>query len=314
MKSKRILITGASGFIGSNLLRRLLWLGFKHVHIVLRPSSDTWRICDIRNAAHEYEGDITDLPFLKKVVKEARPEVIFHCAIYGGYPFQKDEDRTFLTNFNGTVNLVRVCRDIRYKSFVNLGSSSEYGIKDGPMKETDLLEPFSVYGVSKAAATLYAQAAALKDKKPITTIRPFSVFGPYEDPGRLMPSIIKAGLTGAELIVRSPRAVRDYVYIDDAVDLLIAAASKGRSLGIINLGGARQRTVKEIVRIVSKVSGNKIRVKYAEASGPVLDPDPWQADMSKAKKLLGWRMKTSFEDGIKHTMEWMEEFEGSRYE
>lgn len=301
----RFLISGATGFIGANLARRLVHEGCRDVHLLTRKSSNRWRIDDIRKRLHDHRVDLRDPSNLKRIVKSIRPQIIFHCAIYGGYPFQKDKDKIWDTNLNGTINLIRALEAIPYKSLVNIGSSSEYGVKTGPMKEDDLLRPTNLYGLSKAAATIFACQAAMLGKRPITTVRPFSVFGPYEEATRLVPSIIDACLKGREIVIRSPGSVRDYVYIDDAVDFLLKAASKKKALGILNLGGGRQRSVREIVKIIERVAKKKIKARYGKVRRSPLEPDPWIADMTKAKRLLGWRVKTRFEDGIKKTIEWM---------
>jgi len=303
-KNKTILITGATGFVGSNILRRLIGYGCRKTHIIIRKTSDTWRIKDIEKKAHRHYADIRDSAHLKNVVRKIKPRMIFHCAIYGGYSFQKEEDAILDTNINGTINIIRGLSNIAYESFINIGSSSEYGMKNRAMNEDDELCPLDTYGVSKATATVYAQTVAASEKKPITTIRPFSVFGPYEEKTRLIPSLIDACLHDKEIFIRSPLSVRDYIYIDDVVDFFLTVAGKKTSLGILNLAGGRQRSVRDVVRTVERVAKKKLRVKYAEFAIPKLEPRYWIADMKKAKKVLGWRLTTKFESGIRKTIKW----------
>ena len=153
---KKVLITGATGFIGANLVRRAILAG-ADVSIITRKSSDTWRIMDKLECVSQY-----------------------HSAAYGGNPAQKDIWNIIESNYIGTVNLVNACKKVDFELLVNTGSSSEYGIKALPIGEEDLLEPVNDYRVSKSAATLYSQFAARSEKIPIVILRLFSPYGCYE--------------------------------------------------------------------------------------------------------------------------------------
>ena len=139
------------------LTRRYLERGAE-VFINIRNTSDTWRIRDILKEVNAVPVDITEYEKLRDALKKIQPDFIFHTAAYGGSADQKNTEKIIETNIIGTVNLIRSCRDINVNLLVNTGSSSEYGIKNSAMKESDLLEPVTEYGVSKAAATLFCQS------------------------------------------------------------------------------------------------------------------------------------------------------------
>ena len=144
---ERILITGAAGFVGANLVRRLIKENYE-VHILTRNTTNMWRIKDIYDSLHDHKVDLLEKEKLFEIVKEINPKKICHLAIYGGYSFQKDEEKIMKTNFNGTINLLDSLADINYDCFINTGSSSEYGPKINPMAETDICEPDTIYGVA----------------------------------------------------------------------------------------------------------------------------------------------------------------------
>jgi nucleoside-diphosphate-sugar epimerase len=127
-------------------------------------------------------------------MRKIRPNIIFHSAAYGTSAVQNNTQKIFETNVTGTINLIQSCMDFSFDLFVNTGSSSEYGMKEAPMHESDILEPITDYGVSKAAGTLYGRSVAINRNLPIATLRLFSPFGPYEQGSRLIPSLILAAL------------------------------------------------------------------------------------------------------------------------
>ncbi len=301
---ERIFITGATGFIGSNLTRRYLDQGAE-VFINLRKASDTWRIKDILSEVNSVAIDITDYEKLRQAIKKVRPDIIFHTATYGGSAEQKNIERIMETNITGTVNLIRSCRDTGVRLLVNTGTSSEYGIKDSAMKETSLLEPVNEYGVSKAAATLFSQTYAVTDMLPIVTLRLFSPYGRYEQKSRLVPSVILSALQKINPKISSREFVRDFIYIDDILDAYEAVTNLKNPAGkIFNIGSGQQHSVGEIVDIIVSHLGNEVTYELGAPQAWNNEPQVWQADIQKANIELRWVPRYSLNDGLAATIDW----------
>src|SRR5437899_2182523 len=149
----RALVTGATGFVGANLTRRLLAAGWE-VDVAERPGSDAWRLEGLQDAVRIHRVDLTEAEAVERVVAAARPSSVFHLAAHGGYSWQTDAERILATNVLGTLNVLQASLAHGCEAFVNTGSSSEYGFKDHAPVEDELPEPNSVYAVAKAAATL----------------------------------------------------------------------------------------------------------------------------------------------------------------
>ncbi len=189
----KVLITGASGFVGNNLARFMVQSGHE-VYLILRSEHLDWRLEDIRDHVRMAFADLRDAESVAGHVKEIKPEWVFHLAAYGAYSFQTDVESILRTNIIGTANLLQACLKTGFEAFVNTGSSSEYGFKDHAPPENELPEPNSHYAVSKVAATMFCRYTAASTGARIATLRLYSVYGPYEEPRRLMPTLILAGL------------------------------------------------------------------------------------------------------------------------
>lgn len=299
----KVLITGATGFIGSNLVREFLALG-DEVHVLTRKTSDRWRIDDVLSEICDHHADLLDYSALEKTVQGIRPNVILHSAVYGGFPSQDDAWKILDTNYKGTVNLVKACSKLEYDAFINTGSSSEYGLKQKPMREKDLLEPVGDYGVSKAAASLYCRSEAIKNDKPITTLRLFSPYGPFEESKRLMPSVIQSCLSGENPTLSCPAYVRDFIYAEDVLAAYRSAITFPATGEIINIGSGKQHTVGEAVDTIIKITKARVTPQWGSAEGRPNEPKTWQADVSKARDLLKWKPKYSLKEGLEKTVEW----------
>lgn len=308
VKGKKVLITGASGFIGSMLVRRLLQEKAQ-THIVLIPQADKWRIRDILSKVHLHYADLKNQKSLDKLILTVKPEIIFHLAAYGVYPSQKERDTIFNINFLGTKNILEACNNFNYKLFINTGSIFEYGIKKNPLKETDILEPITDYGISKAAATLYCKAVALRENKPITTLRFSTPYGYYEELPRLIPSVILSYLNGKRPQVTSPNFVRDFLFIEDAVEAYMKAVEYSeRAQGeIFNIGYARQYTIDKVVKTIAALIGSSIKPKWGNTPHYRIESNMWQTDISKAKRLLNWQPKYNLDAGLKKTINWFKD-------
>lgn len=308
VSNEKILITGATGFIGANLARAFLREGAK-VYVFIRRTSNKWRIKDILGDITEYYVDLTHREEVEKIVSHIQPEIIFHTGAYGGYPSQYDYKKIYEANLIGTINLINACSKIGFKIFINTGSSSEYGVKKLPMKENDTLEPISDYGISKALATLFCQMKAKSDRLPITTFRLFSPYGYYEEATRLIPSVILSCLRGKSPEVSSPCAVRDFIFIEDVIDVYLrVVANKDKIAGeIFNIGYGVQYSVKEVVNEIIQLTGNIVKPVYNSVFNPRIEPEIWQADISKARNVLGWVPKYDLKMGLSKSISWFAE-------
>jgi len=310
LSGEKIFITGATGFIGSNLARRCLERG-ADVFINLRKTSDTWRIKDILPEINAVPVDITEYEKLRDALREIRPDFIFHTAAYGGSADQEITEKIIETNVTGTVNVARSCRDIGVSLMVNTGTSSEYGIKNSAMDESALLEPVTEYGASKAAATLFCRSYAAAYNLPIVTLRLFSPYGRYEQKSRLVPSVILAALQKFNPRISSRRFVRDFIYIDDVLDAYESALSLRKPSGeIYNIGSGRQHSVGEVVDGIIGILGNEVTYETGVPQAWKNEPAFWQADIQKAKSELHWEPGYSLERGLTATVDWFKVHKG----
>ncbi len=304
---KRVIITGATGFVGANLARRLLREGHE-LNLLVRPLHSSWRIDEIRADVRLHEVALEDADALAQTVGRIRPEWVFHLATHGAYSSQTDLRRMVETNIDGTINLVEASLKTGFESFVNTGSSSEYGFKDHAPAEDEALEPNSHYAVTKASATLFCRYTARARKAYITTLRLYSVYGPYEEPTRLVPRLITCGLRGELPPLVSPEVARDYVYVDDVTEsyLLAAATSAGEEYGpIYNVGTGVQTSLSEAVETARRVLSIRATPRWATMPALQWDTNMWVADNRKIKGALGWQPRYSFEQGFRQTVEWL---------
>jgi len=298
------LITGATGFVGSNIVRKLI-LKKKNVHILTREKKLNWRLLDIASKITIHKIDLLSSN-LQSVINDIKPTYIFHLAAYGSLPKEENIKELIDINFLGTVNLINALKQNKFKLFINTGSSSEYGIKAIPMVETDLPFPINDYGITKLAATLYVSKEAVKNNLPLITFRLFSVYGKYEEKTRLIPSVILAAIENKPIEVGNPVYVRDFVYIDDVVDAYFQACKVKVLPGeIFNIGCGVQHSIGEVVDTIRKITKSSSIVKWdgVKKQSRQVEPKMWQADVSKARKKLNWVSGHTLEKGLLSTIQ-----------
>jgi nucleoside-diphosphate-sugar epimerase/glycosyltransferase involved in cell wall biosynthesis len=304
-----ILVLGAGGFVGANLLRRLL--GHREDVFGVVRSLPAWRLDGIDR--HILEADLNDLAAARNLVANVRPRTVFNCTAYGAYSFETDFDLIYRTNFAALVQLVELLADTDLAAFVHAGSSSEYGTKSAGPLEEESLQPNSHYSVSKAAASNYISYAGKVRRLPVVNLRLYSVYGPLEDTSRLIPNLVAKGLQGAFPPLVDPNTSRDFVYIDDVCDAFILAAARltpdiyGEAL---NIGTGRVTTIRQLAKVSADVFAIGEEPVFGSMAGRSWDLPDWYADPGKAERLLNWTAKTDLATGLKLTSEWIRSLKG----
>jgi nucleoside-diphosphate-sugar epimerase/glycosyltransferase involved in cell wall biosynthesis len=305
-----ILVLGAGGFVGANLLRRLLKYR-EDVFGVVR-TLPAWRLDGI-DRRHILEADLIDLAATRNLVANVRPSTIFDCIAYGAYSFETDQELIYRTNFTALVQLMELLADTGFTAFVHAGSSSEYGTNSaGPLEEASL-QPNSHYSVSKAAASNYISYVGNIRRLPVLNLRLYSVYGPLEDLSRLIPNLVAKGLKGAFPPLVDPNTSRDFVYIDDVCDAFVHAAARltpdiyGQAF---NIGTGRATTIREVARVAGDVFAIRAEPIFGSMAGRSWDLPDWYAAPGKAERLLNWTAKTDLATGLKLTSEWVRSLEG----
>jgi|SRR5581483_12019776 len=302
-----VLVTGAAGFVGACLVRALLARGAT-VHALLRPQSKPWRLQDVRTQLTVHHADLRDRAQVAQVLDAVHPVLVYHLATYGAYERQADAERILASNIFGTHYLLEECERCGVRLLVNAGSSSEYGYKSGPMKETDVLEPASHYAVAKAAQTHLCTLKARAGKLPVVVFRLFSVYGPWEEPDRLMPTMIRRARAGLPLEMAAPDLARDFVYVDDVVRAMLDVPRlRDLSGEILNLGSGIETTLASVVATIKELLHSPSAVQWGAMPPRRWDTSRWVCDPSHTRQVLGWSAQVNLRDGLSRMAAWMQQ-------
>lgn len=299
-----VLVTGGFGFMGSHLVRRLHHLGAK-VALIVRSSTNPWRLHDLTPALYPYPADIRDPDEVMHCVKAIKPRIIFHLAAYGTNPEQDDRQEAMAINVHGTLNVLAAAQSCAVPRMVNVGSSSEYGNMPAPIREDAALQPLDIYGSSKAAATILAQQMAQDGPTTLITLRPFGVFGESEDPHKLFSYIILTTLKGGPVRLTTCEQYRDYCYVGNVVDgLLLAATVPQIQHNVFNIGTGQGRPLHDYIELIREALPTPPHILYgarAQRGRERLAPIP---DIGRIQEQWGWNPRVSLEEGIEQTVRW----------
>lgn len=323
---KNILVTGGAGFIGSNLVERLLDQGNRA--IILDNFNDYYspllkekNICQIhgfmkrRNIPEDslklYRADIRDMPVLKEIFKENSIDVAIHLAAMAGVrPSIASPGLYYDVNVTGTLNLLEVCKENNVRRFIFASSSSVYGNNEKlPFSEQDAVDnPISPYAASKKAGELLCHTYHHLYEISIVCLRFFTVYGPRQRPDLAIHKFARLMLEGKPVpLYGDGKTARDYTYIDDTIDGVIRSIeflTEGKCVyEIINLGESKAITLSEMIETLESVLGRKAQLcRKLPQPG---DVDITYADITKARSILGYSPKKEFREGIEDFIRWL---------
>lgn len=307
---KKVLVTGADGFIGSHLAEELARRGYRVRALALYNSHGHWGHLEklppkILKRIEVVSGNITDPFYVDELVKGT--DTVFHLAALIAIPFSYTAPELYVsTNIQGTVNVLQACRRHRVKRMIHTSTSEVYGTAlYTPIDEAHPLQGQSPYSASKIGADKMAESFYRSYGLPITIARPFNTYGPRQSARAVIPTVMTQILSGkTEIRLGDTRPVRDFNYVQDTVEGFIALARSHKAIGeVVNIGSGRGVTIAQTIRMIEKVSGQKIRVKQDKKRIRPAKSEVFKLIASKAKitRLTRWKPRFTLEEGLRHT-------------
>lgn len=299
----RFLVTGAAGFIGAHVVRRLASRG--ETAVLVRPGSRLERLASCRERLTILEADLADAAAVRRVVEQAQPDAVVHLAA-AGVVTGLSAAQVVEGNLLGTYHLLAALRDTASARRVVLaGSWYEYGqVLTGASKRVPA--PTSPYGISKLAATLLALEFAAAGAVTCVVLRPFQVYGPDEPAHRLIPLVLRSALEGRRLPLENPDVFRDWVYVDDVARAFEAAVDcEASGAPAIDIGAGHATSVRDVVRRVETLAGMPADDTFrGRAYSPSADARlSGAADTGEASRRLGWTATTPLDEGLRLTVQ-----------
>jgi NAD dependent epimerase/dehydratase len=311
--NKRVLVTGAGGFIGSHLTERLVNLGARVRALVRYNSRNDWGLLEglpgaVKRRLEVIASDLTD-PFATLSFPDDC-DVIFHLAALIAIPYSYTAPAQYLAaNGVGTLNLLEAARRSGVQKFVHTSTSEVYGTAQYlPIDEAHPLTGQSPYAASKIAADKMAESYHLAFGLPVVTLRPFNTFGPRQSARAVIPTIITQALTGDTIHLGHLEPRRDLTYIDDTVEGFLRGATAPQAVGeVINLGTGMSVSIGELAQKIITLAGGKKEIACEAQRERPQNSEVWhlESNNQRAREILGWRPKVSLEEGLRKTMDFI---------
>ncbi len=309
---KRVLLTGAAGFIGYRTAKELLRRGYEVVGVdnlndYYSPKLKEYRLNLLKKEKNFkfYKVDIENIEALRVIFQENSFSGVINLAARAGVRYSIENPFVYLTtNANGTLNLLELCKEFSVKKFVLASTSSLYAGQPMPFKEELCVNtPISPYAASKKAAEVMAYTYHYLYSIDVSVVRYFTVYGPAGRPDMCIYRFIKWIDSGEPIVVYGDGTQsRDFTFVDDIAEGTVKAFEKETGYEIINLGGNHPHKLKEVISLIEEYLGKKAEIVYKPFHKADLKAT-W-ADITKAKELLNWEPKVPLEEGLKRTVKW----------
>ena len=315
-QGKRVLVTGAGGFIGSHLTERLVELGARTRALVHYNALGNWGwldSCPRKGDMEVVAGDIADRDSVRAVVQGN--DIVFHLAALIAIPYSYQAPASYVrTNVQGTLNVLQAAQECKLERLVHTSTSEVYGTaRYVPINEAHPLQGQSPYSASKIGADKMVEAFHCSFGVPAVTVRPFNTFGPRQSARAVIPTIITQALAGRSVRLGHLHPTRDLNFVANTVDGFLAAAAASEAIGqTINLGSGREISVGDLVQFIARLLGKPIDIEADEKRQrpEKSEVERLLADNARAITLLGWEPQVTLEEGLQRTIDWLREHQG----
>jgi len=315
LQGKKVLVTGAGGFIGSHLTEELVKMGAQVKAFVHYNSRNEWGMIEyvdkeIKNEVEVYMGDIIEFQSVKNAVKNS--EIVFHLAALIGIPYSYISPASYVaTNVVGTLNVLQACREEEVEKIVHTSTSETYGTAQYvPIDEKHPLQGQSPYSASKIGGDKIAESFYLSFELPVTTLRPFNTFGPRQSARAVIPTIITQALNSDTIKLGSLTPVRDLLYVKDTVNGFVKAAMEDETIGeVINVGRGEGITIGDLAQKIFRLLEKEVKI---DQDNQRVRPEKSEVmklicNYDKAKSLMAWKPGFDFDDSLNSVIEFIKE-------
>jgi len=307
---KKVLVTGAGGFIGSHLAERLVEAGAEVRAMVHYNALGRRGWLDDSPKAKRMElvaGDITDRDSVMAAMRDR--EIVFHLAALIAIPYSYHAPASYVrTNIEGTLNVLTAARELGVARLVHTSTSETYGTaRTVPIAEDHPLQGQSPYAATKIGADKLAESFHLSFGVPVVTVRPFNTYGPRQSARAVIPTIITQALAGGPVRLGNLQPTRDLNFVSNTVDGFLAAAQSDTAIGqVINLGSGVEISIGDLAGKLIALCGGKARiVREKQRIRPTgSEVERLLADISRARQLLGWKPRVNLDQGLERTVAW----------
>ena len=299
----RVLLTGASGFVGSHVLARFLRAGEHTVAVVLRPGREPHRISHLLSGIEVITGDVAQPRALDESVRRFVPDVVVHSA-WAAPSTQNRNSVEHAEHVAHAIELVKLAHAAGARHFIGLGSQAEYGPAANLATEDQPAQPTTLYGTAKLCAGLLAGKLCAALDIRFAWLRLFAAYGPGEDAGWLIPAMCHAFMNGQRPATTPGEQVWDYLYVEDAAEAVHRVAILPSATGVFNLGSGHGHTVREVIERVRDLVAPLATIGFGERAYAPDQVMHMQANIDRLRQTTGWQPKIDLATGLRRTVDW----------
>ncbi|MDT4966855.1 MAG: hypothetical protein QOJ64_1592 [Acidobacteriota bacterium] len=299
----RCLVTGASGHLGSYLVERLLNEG-ADVQALVRPESNLWRLQASMPGIKIIRADLSDVASVTPAISQAEPEIVFHLAWQGVTSGFKDDPEQIAGNVRGSLDLFDVVRRAGCRSWIGVGSQAEYGPHAEVLSEDTPVRPVTAYGVAKLCVGLLTKKLCELSDIRYVWLRLLATYGPRDDDRHLIPSVIRRLFAGERPSLTPSEQLWDYLYVEDAADVIYRAAMNEDVSGVFNLGSGQVHSIRSTAERIRDLIDPSLELGFGDVTYPADQVMHLETGIDRLRNATGWTPQISMEEGLRRTVDW----------